>query len=36
MDLLEKSEGIYRLSADAAVFLDRRSPAYFGSIAYKP
>lgn len=29
---LEKRNGKYALSADAAVFLDRRSPAYLGSI----
>src|SRR5262245_22526047 len=29
--LLEKEEDRYRLGADAAAFLDRRSPAYLGS-----
>jgi ubiquinone/menaquinone biosynthesis C-methylase UbiE len=32
MGLLEKSAGLYRLSADAAMFLDRRSPMYMGDI----
>ena len=31
--LLKKHDGRYSLSRDAAVFLDRRSPAYIGSIA---
>jgi 2-polyprenyl-3-methyl-5-hydroxy-6-metoxy-1,4-benzoquinol methylase len=29
---LEKHDGRYRLGSDAAVFLDRRSPAYLGTI----
>ena len=33
LGLLEKLEGRYRLTRDAALFLDRRSPAYLGSIA---
>jgi len=32
MGLLEKSGDRYRLGADAAAFLDRRSPAYVGSM----
>jgi len=32
MGLLEKSVGAYRLSPDAAAFLDRRSPAYMGGM----
>jgi SAM-dependent methyltransferase len=32
LGLLEKSADTYRLSADAAVFLDRRSSAYLGDI----
>jgi ubiquinone/menaquinone biosynthesis C-methylase UbiE len=32
MGLLEKSAGSYRLSTDAAMFLDRRSPMYMGDI----
>lgn len=30
--LLEKQGGTYRSSPDAALFLDRRSPAYFSSV----
>jgi ubiquinone/menaquinone biosynthesis C-methylase UbiE len=30
---LEKRDGRYRLAADAAMFLDRRSPAYLGTTA---
>ena len=30
LGLLEKPEGRYRLSADAGMFLDERSPAYMG------
>jgi SAM-dependent methyltransferase len=33
MGLLEKSGGVYRLGPDAAVFLDRKSPAYMGGMA---
>jgi SAM-dependent methyltransferase len=33
MGLLEKSGGIYRLGPDAAVFLDKKSPAYMGGMA---
>jgi SAM-dependent methyltransferase len=32
LGFLEKDDGGYRLGRDAAVFLDRRSPAYLGSI----
>lgn len=33
-DLLQKTkDGVYRASPDAALFLDERSPAYFGSVA---
>jgi ubiquinone/menaquinone biosynthesis C-methylase UbiE len=32
LGLLEKSAGTYRLSTDAATFLDRRSPTYLGDI----
>jgi SAM-dependent methyltransferase len=31
LGLLEKADGRYRLSADAALFLDERSPAYLGA-----
>jgi len=33
MGLLEKSGGVYSLGPDAAVFLDKRSPAYLGGMA---
>jgi SAM-dependent methyltransferase len=33
MGLLEKSGGIYRLGSDAAIFLDKKSPAYMGGMA---
>ncbi len=33
LGLLTKTEGRYGLAEDAAVFLDRRSPAYMGTIA---
>jgi hypothetical protein len=33
MGFLEKAEGVYRLTEDSALFLDRRSPAYLGSAA---
>jgi D-arabinose 1-dehydrogenase-like Zn-dependent alcohol dehydrogenase len=33
MGLLEKSNGAYRLGSDAAVFLDKSSPAYMGGMA---
>ncbi len=32
LGLLEKSQGHYRLTPDSAVFLDRRSPAYLGTM----
>src|SRR5690349_4968834 len=31
--LLQKSDGIYQLTPDAAAFLSKRSPAYLGSLA---
>jgi hypothetical protein len=33
MGLLEKTDGTYRLGPDAAVFLDKGSPAYMGGMA---
>jgi SAM-dependent methyltransferase len=32
MGLLEKSAGLYRLGPDAALFLDKKSPAYMGGM----